>query len=211
MTYIKFDRRTLESERWLDATPAAFTLHTWLVDWCNGQMTDGRIPAKRAVRMVCPVPPADIPAALDILVGIGEWERQGEDYVCPNFLSYGIGADEQQSTLDMWARDKRRQRLCRVGNHDLCGPRSKCASTGGVHNKTSGRPDQTRPDQTPSGFGMGAAGEASADAEPAAGAGNDPPASPQEVEELQALKARWAAQREEKRRRRLSPVREDAS
>lgn len=201
MGYVKFEHRHLGDDRWLTLSPAAFTVHTWALDHCNEQATDGRIPKARAVRLTCPVAPADLPAAWAELVGAGIWEDSRDHYECPEFLAHGISAEEQTAVRNKWAEDKRRQRLHRNGNHQLCTPRScKAAaeaahdatagegtttetvsewldlatrlaenghpsstdggmSTGGhedsgppVHQQTSGRSDQIRPDSTPKGW-----------------------------------------------------------
>lgn len=163
MSYIKFEHRSLGDERWLDAMPAAFVVHVWALDYCNEQLTDGVISVKVAHRLNCPVEPTELPAAWQNLTDIGLWERTDHSYTCPDFLAHGLAADEQNQTRNKWAEDKRRQRLCRLGNHALCTPRSKCpaakSTSGQVDESTvdkwTTRPDPTRPDQTPKGSGRG--------------------------------------------------------
>lgn len=176
MSYIKFEHRHLGDDRWIDVSPAAFTVHVWALDHCNEQATDGLIPKARARRLVCPVDPADLDSAWSELIAAEFWVEVDEDYLCPEFTAHGIGSEEQQATRGKWARDKRRRRLHDAGNHQLCSPRSCRAaqaeadgsstgwgkSTGGqvdtgpdVHRWTSGRLDPTRPDQTPKGSGSG--------------------------------------------------------
>ncbi|WP_418063141.1 hypothetical protein [Pimelobacter simplex] len=189
MSYIKFEHRHLGEDLWLELSPAAFAVHTWALDHCNEQATDGVIIKHRALRLQCPVPPADLPAVWAELVDAGVWVEQEDGYRCPEFLAHGISAAEQKATRQKWALDKQRQRLHKIGNHQLCTPRSCPAaqaaadgvstgwgqSTGGqvdsgppVHTKTSGRSDQTRPDQNPKGSGSGRGpGPGSADAPPA--------------------------------------------
>ena len=177
--YIKFEHRSLGEPRWLDATPEAFTLHVYALDWCQEQASDGSIPDKVARRLSCPVDPLVIPAAWDALVALGAWVRDDDAYSCPDFLAHGIASEEQDATRAKWSADKRRRRLHAVGLHTLCTPRScpVISSTSGqgeaspsVHHETSGRPDQTRPDPTPKGglgmgIGVGSAGR-DADASP---------------------------------------------
>ncbi|GAB3048758.1 hypothetical protein GCM10027053_03920 [Intrasporangium mesophilum] len=175
--YVKVEHRSLGDARWLDATPEAFTVHLYALDYCNEQATDGHIPEKVARRLSCPVDPADIPSALGELLELELWERTEEGYFCPEWQAYILAAEEQSTTRTKWAADKRRQRLHSVGNHSLCTPNSKCPaakSTGGqvdssppVHPKTSGRLDQTRPDPA-RGLGSGGAGARSAGATRAA-------------------------------------------
>jgi hypothetical protein len=182
VSYIKFEHRHLGDELWLDATPAAFTVHAWALDHCNEQRTDGSISLKFAHRLNCPVQPVDLPQAWDNLVQLGWWEFDGQAYKCVGFLAHGLAADEQKRTTEKWAADKRRRRLHSNGNHEACTPNSKCpaVSTSGqgypqstngqhpnppvdntdVHHWTSGRLDptrldSTRPDQTPKGSGKG--------------------------------------------------------
>lgn len=162
MSYIRFEHKELGNARWLDATPEAFVVHAWALDYCNEQATDGEIPTKIAHRLNCPVEPIDLPAAWDDLVNLEIWTRRDGSYVCPGFLSYGIAASEQTKTRDKWAEDKRRRRLCSVGNHDLCTERSKCKAVKAVSASTSGKVDvssaekwTTKPDQTPKEFGNG--------------------------------------------------------
>ena len=167
MSYVRFETRHLGDARWLDATPAAFTLHAWALDYCNEQATDGVIPTKVAHRLQCPVEPADIPATFDVLIDLGFWERTDHGYVCPEFLAHGLPADEQNATRAKWAQDKRRRTLCSLGNHQLCTPRSKCpvppeqrgtppATTPPRSGTDSTNPPvekwTTRPDQTPKGM-----------------------------------------------------------
>lgn len=170
MSYIKFEHRALGDDRWLDLPPEAFVAHTWALDYCNEQATDGTITTGRAHRLVCPVDPALLPDAFTALVERGIWERIENGYRCPEFLSHGIAAEEQARVREKWAADKRRRRLHEVGNHSMCTPRSCRAaassdtfeSTGGQGNESTGGPlkstsgqvdDPTRPDQTPKGSG----------------------------------------------------------
>lgn len=166
MVYIKFEARQLDADHWLKLSPAAFTVHTWALSWCNEQATDGLMPKIRADRLNCPVAPASLPGVWAELVAAGIWEDTGDAYHCPTFLAHGLAAAEQHSTRAKWAEDKRRQRLHSNGNHTLCTPRScrgraaelsteSGLSTGGQGGqsppfppRTSGRLDQTRPDQT---------------------------------------------------------------
>ena len=175
MGYVKFDARRLDEPHWIEAGPAAFTIHVWALSYCNEQATDGRIPIKRAHRLVCPVEPADIPDAFAQLIDLGVWRVDGVDYVCDAFLLHGLAADEQQRTRAKWALDKKRRHLHSVGNHELCTPNSKCSvaraqvestsgnkptsqmESNGIHRWKSGRLDQTRPDPTPKGEGRVAA------------------------------------------------------
>lgn len=190
MSYVKIEHRHLGDDRWLDLSPDAFTVHVWALDHCNTQATDGEIPRARALRLVCPVVPADLPAAWQQLVDAGLWHEQDDAYVCPEFTAHGITADEQDATRAKWAADKRRQRLHQIGNHQLCTPRScKAAeglstssgkSTGGlpdvsppVHPETSGRLDPTRPDPTPKGSGKGTGALPRADAQAAPPGGDE--------------------------------------
>lgn len=196
MSYIKFEHRSLGHPRWLTTSPEAFTVHVYALDYCNEQATDGFIPDAVARRLVCPTDPTSIPAAFDVLVESGVWVRVEGGYQCPDFLAHGLAAEEQDRTRAKWAEDKRRQRLCRIGNHELCTARSKChaggrTSTNGqvetrprVHRQTSGGLDPTRPDQTPSGVWYGERGGdigLNADAWPYApkkNEGNEAPATP---------------------------------
>ncbi|MEZ0580393.1 hypothetical protein [Nocardioides sp. MH1] len=160
MSYVKLEHRHLGDDRWLDLSPAAFTVHVWALDHCNEQATDGAIPKTRAVRLVCPVDPAEIPPAWAELIASELWAEEGDEYVCPDFTAHGIAAAEQNATRSKWAEDKRRQRLHAVGNHHLCTDRCKAKaaevdSSPVVHQWTSGRSDQTRPDQNPKGSGSG--------------------------------------------------------
>lgn len=186
VTYVKLEHRGLGDERWLSISPAAFTVHVFALDYCNEQATDGFITLVRAHRLLCPVDPASIPEAFDELVAAGEWQRMDDGYLCPDFLAYGIAAEEQKATREKWSTDKRRQRLCRIGNHTLCTERSckavRALSTGGQVDTstadkwsrppgTSGRSDQTRSDPTrpdPAGVGVGFGrfDSAGADAQP---------------------------------------------
>lgn len=184
MSYIKFEHRHLGDDRWLDLSPAAFVVHAWALDYCNEQATDGQISTKMALRLTCPVNPVDLAAAWGELCAAGIWKSNDDGYSCPQFLAHGIGASEQNATRSKWAEDKRRQRLHKVGNHQLCSP-AKCPgafmSTGGqVDMSTSGkvddptRPDPTRPDQTPvGGSGRGSGGPVDEGAR-SAGATRDP-------------------------------------
>lgn len=158
MSYVKFEHRSMGAAHWIDATPEAFTVHVWALDYCNEQATNGTIPKKVAHRLVCPVEPAEIPAAFAVLVETGVWEDAGDAYHCPEFLAHGIDADEQSSTRDKWATDKRRRRLHNIGNHQLCTANSCVAArTGGTEStsppvdKWTTRPDPTRLDSTPKG------------------------------------------------------------
>ena len=165
MSYIKFEQRHLGDARWLDASPAAFVVHVWALDYCNSQATDGVIPIKVAHRLNCPVEPTEIPDAFKSLIELDVWRLEDDKYVCDGFLSHGIAAAEQERTRDKWAADKRRRRLHDVGNHDLCTSKSKCVAVKDVHQSTSGNTESppvdkwtTRPDPTPKGEGRGEAG-----------------------------------------------------
>ena len=188
MTYIKFEHRALGHPKWLDVSPAAFTLHVWALDYCNEQATDGVIPDRILVRLVCPVEPVAIPGALAELEAVGEWVRSERGWVCPNFLAHGLPAEEQNATRARWAEDKRRRRLCGNGVHQLCTPRSKCPVVGrkpnaadsrpsgrGTESSKSGRPYPTRPNPL-RGFWEGDGEEPPADA--GRPAQEEPPASP---------------------------------
>lgn len=201
MSYIKFEHRSLGHPRWLTTSPEAFTVHVYALDYCNEQATDGFIPDAVARRLVCPTDPASIPAAFDVLVESGAWVRVAGGYQCPDFLAHGLAAEEQDRTRAKWAEDKRRQRLCRIGNHELCTARSKCPAVGkaGVstagqveaspplHPRKGGRLDQTRPDQTPSGVWIGeAGGDTGLDADAS-------PDAPEEDERDEAPASGWLA------------------
>lgn len=170
--YIKFEHRGLGDDRWLDVSAAAFTTHAWALDYCNEQGTDGIIPTSRAHRLVCPVTPSDLPAAWAELLDAGIWEHRPDAYLCPDFLAYGISADEQNATRGKWAQDKRRRRLHDIGNHQLCTAKScpVVRTSGGEStrppvDKWTTRPNQTRPD--PEGVsGWDGADPADADAPP---------------------------------------------
>lgn len=167
--YIKFESPHFRDARWLDAVPAAFVLHAWALDYCSEQKTNGFIPTKVALRLNCPVEPAEIPAAWANLVDLGFWEDADGGYLNSEYLAHGLDAEEQTETQAKWAADKRRRRLCGLGNHQLCTARSKCpapvelrgqvdTSTGGQADsspadtgtestaKWTTRPDQTRPE-----------------------------------------------------------------
>ncbi|WP_017936060.1 hypothetical protein [Nocardioides sp. Iso805N] len=163
MSYIKFEHRHLGEDRWLDVSPSAFVVHTWALDYCNEQATDGHISKKMALRLTCPVMPAELAAAWDELVQIDVWEATESGYYCLEFTAHGIAASEQASTRAKWAEDKRRQRLHRIGNHQLCSSekcKAQTSTSGTVDVSTGGqvddptRPDSTRPDPTPEG-GLG--------------------------------------------------------
>lgn len=194
MSYIKYDARTLGDERWVDAGPEAFTLHTWALSYCNEQGTDGRISARMAKRVALPLDPDRFRGALDVLLELGFWEADGQHgFVLVDYLAHGLAAQEQSQTREKWAADKRRQRLHRNGNHTLCTSRScpaaKALSTSGqvdtsTDDKWTTRPDQTRLDPTLregiGGGGEGAAGDALGsaarpDAEEAQEAPHEPP------------------------------------
>lgn len=167
MSYIKFEHRVLNDPRILGLSAAAFTVHIYALDWCNEQATDGEIPTAVAHRMMCQLDPGEIIAGFTELVGTGLWSAIEGGYECPEFLAYGLEAEEQHETRSKWAEDKRRQRLHRLGNHAMCSA-SRCPakaaqgtdSTSNVESvpPKSGRSDQTRPDPTPSGVGEGAGG-----------------------------------------------------
>lgn len=174
MSYIKLEHRVLNDPRVLDLSPPAFTVHLYALDYANEQASDGVIPFKVAHRMMCQLDPAEIADAFKELVLAGLWEVVDDSYVCPEFLAYGIEADEQHTTRAKWAQDKRRRRLHNIGNHALCLAASCSAkkaqgsnSTDGVDSDPlkGGRLDPTRPDQTPKGSGSGRPGQTrSADA-----------------------------------------------
>lgn len=164
MSYIKLEHRVLNDPRILDLTPAAFTVHLYALDYANEQASDGVIPLKVAHRMMCQLDPADIADAFKELGAAGLWEIADDAYVCPEFLAYGLEADEQHTTRAKWAQDKRRRRLHTVGNHALCLPSACLAKKAQGNNSTpgvesdplkGGRPDPTRPDPTPKGSGSG--------------------------------------------------------
>lgn len=186
MSYIRFESRHLGNALWLDATPEAFTVHAWALDYCNEQATDGHIPTKVAHRLNCPVEPADIPAAFQCLVDLGFWERDDTGYQALEFLAHGIAAEEQHETRKKWAEDKRRRNLHAIGNHQLCTERSKCQVKGRSGNdstsngvgstnppveKWTTRPNQTRP------YGVGD-GEVGTAGPAAVAASADAPATP---------------------------------
>jgi hypothetical protein len=163
MSYIRMEHRVLSSDRVLDLSPAALVTHVYGLDWCNEQATDGRIPIRRAHRLMCQLDPMQLIDGWTELVAAGIWVSTDDGYVCHEFLSYGLEGNEQHQTRAKWAEDKRRQRLHRVGNHDLCTMKScpaKRAASGTESTPQveqdpliSGRPDQTRPDQTHKGSG----------------------------------------------------------
>lgn len=160
MSYIKFEARHLNDDRWLHVSPSAFVVHTWALSYCNEQATDGLISAARAARLVCPVAPAKITAAWDELVLAGLWVATDDGYRCDTFAAHGIDAAEQSQTRTKWAEDKRRRRLHSNGNHSLCTARSCPVPRGQVEMSTGGqvdtstedkwttRPDPTRSDST---------------------------------------------------------------
>ena len=210
MSYIKYDARMLGDERWVDAGPDAFALHTWALSYCNEQGTDGRISARMAKRVALPLDPERFRGALDALLELGFWEADGQHgFLLVDYLAHGLAAQEQSQTREKWAADKRRQRLHRSGNHTLCTPRScpavRALSTGGpvdtsTDDKWTTRPDQTRLDPTLregiGGGGEGAAGDALGsaarpDAEEAPEAPPDPPTA-----EFLALRDQRRAERD---------------
>lgn len=174
MSYIKVEARTLGAEYWLRLSPAAFTVHVWALSYCNEQATDGRIGSTAAERLNCPVRPAEIPGAWCELVDAGLWVETDDGYVCPDFLAYGLPADEQSETRDRWAFDKRRQRLHNIGNHSLCTRcRAMSDSDNSDINRNIVRPksdDPTRPDPTRPLRGSGSGSGSAADSAKAASA-----------------------------------------
>jgi hypothetical protein len=166
--YIRLEHRGLDNDWWLDATPEAFVVHCWALDYCNEQATDGFIPERRAHLLICPIDRSGLPAAWANLVETGRWQRVEGGYQCSEFLGYGLAADEQDATHDKWNTDKRRRKLCGLGVHMLCTARSRCpvigrrsgtnSTSGGTDSTSSGTDstksgglDQTKPN--PQGFG----------------------------------------------------------
>ena len=185
MSYIKYDARMLGDERWVDAGPEAFALHTWALSYCNEQGTDGRISARMAKRVALPLDPDQFRGAVDVLLELGFWEADGQHgFVLVDYLAHGLAAQEQSQTREKWAADKRRQRLHRNGNHSLCTQRSCAAvrelSTGGqvdtsTDDKWTTRPDPTRLDPTlREGRSRGADSTAQGYARPPVAAGGEP-------------------------------------
>ncbi|WP_028657072.1 hypothetical protein [Nocardioides sp. J54] len=160
MSYLKVEHRVLNDPRVLGLSPAALVAHVYALDFCNEQATDGEIPSAVAHRMMCQLDPVEIVGAFRELVDAGLWEQTTDGYACPEFLAYGLPADEQRTTRDKWAQDKRRRRLHGIGNHALCTPQ-KCPAKAASGTESTpevelnpangGRPDPTRLDSTPKG------------------------------------------------------------
>ena len=156
MSYIKFESRHLQDDRWLEVSPAAFVVHVWALSYSNEQASDGLVSKARAARLVCPVAPAQIVKAWTELVAAGLWEDTAAGYRCDTFTAHGIPAEEQNKTRAKWSEDKRRQRMHNNGNHSICSPRictaARMSTSGPVDRSTeekwTTRPDPTRPDQT---------------------------------------------------------------
>ena len=164
-TYIKILPEHVGDPRWLDAGPAAFTVHIWALVHCNQQLTDGRISKLAAERIALPVPIEETRPAIDRLLATGLWNEDGEHYVIEGYDTYALGSDEITAVRKRWAVDRRRRRKHAAGTHDECSP-DRCAAVRGGHLESPGRTpgrtsamsgglDQTRPDQTHKGSGSG--------------------------------------------------------
>jgi len=182
VSHLKLEARCLHEDGWLDRSPAAFVVHVYALSYCNEQATDGLISTSRATRLVCSVPPADLAAAWAELLDAGLWRSTDDGYLCDTFTTYGLAADEQNATRAKWNADKHRQRLHRIGNHDLCTPRSCPVARGQVDTSTeeptgdkwTTRPDPTRPDSTRPSGGEEGRGSGDGPSSSARASGEDP-------------------------------------
>jgi hypothetical protein len=182
--------------------------------YCNKHTQDGALDAG-ALRRITDSPNPEGDAAE--LVAAGIWETTATGWQLD--WSDQEPAEAVEARREEWRRRDERRRHHNAGDHSLCDPK-RChylLEHPDALTRESRRespppvPSPTPVPDPPEGEGEGDEGR-SADAPDLAAEGeNDPPASPEDVEELQALKAQWAAQRQEKQRRRLSPVRKDAS
>ena len=84
MTYIKFEHRAQATRSgWTSARLRSRCTCGHSI--CNEQATDGVIPDRIMVRLVCPVEPVAIPGALAELEAVGEWVRSERGWVCQTF------------------------------------------------------------------------------------------------------------------------------
>lgn len=169
---VQFENTYPEDERWLEAGADAFALHFAACCYADRKNTDGLIPKVMVPRIVSPVAPEAVDAAVAALLAAGFWRSAGKSYQVVNYLEDKIGlpADEKLSNRERWAADKRWRRRHNAGNHADCPP-DKCRKSGKVSQSDNGetldglledssrttRPDSTRPDSTRPDHGVGGA------------------------------------------------------
>jgi hypothetical protein len=178
MTYITVGQSHTDDERWIEAGADAFAVHIAALVYCDRQLTDGRISTAMAQRVSLAVPPGRAKAAITMLVRLGFWTLDGDNYLIDDYESYAFPAEQIKRTRERWANDKRRKQQHNIGDHELCKDPKFCPAIRGDSTVESGmdsaadstadahaytKPNSIKPNQTrPEGSGVGVGGSAHA-------------------------------------------------
>lgn len=122
MTFIKFEHARVTDERWLGAGGDAVAVHLAAIDYCDQQLTDGRISVDMAPRVSLAVSPEAGKEAVKVLVKRGFWARDGRTkyYQIVDYPDYAFPAEQIVRTKARWKADKDRRRQHDHGDHALC-------------------------------------------------------------------------------------------
>ncbi|MGO4340692.1 hypothetical protein [Pedococcus sp. 2YAF34] len=218
MTFIRLDSSHTGDERWVGAGGDAFAVHVAALVYSDQQLQDGRISSAMAKRVSLAVEPARAAKAIARLVELGFWSVHPEGgYQIEGYDEHAFPADQIKRTRARWAADKNRRRQHDHGDHSLCKDAKFCPairqgstvesavdSASDAHAYTKPNSTATQPNSTVGReLGNGEGHERPADA--ALDPDERPVPMPPEIKDFIATKA---AEREAKRARRLSPVRE---
>jgi hypothetical protein len=110
MAWVKLDDGFAEHPKLERAGPSAGWMHVAALCYCARNLTDGRIPKARALRLADVPKPAQV---IDRLVEVGLWEVDGDDYVIHDYGDYNPSRVQVEAERQAAADRQRRSRVSR--------------------------------------------------------------------------------------------------
>lgn len=110
MTWVKLDDGFTEHRKLELVGPLAGWLHVCALCYCARNLTDGRFPKSKALRLADVPKPAQLAAKL---VEVGLWEDDGDDYVIHDFGDYNPSRAQVEKERKAGADRQRRSRESR--------------------------------------------------------------------------------------------------
>ena len=110
MAWVRFDPGFTRHKKRLKVGASTNWLWVCSVDYCVQHLTDGHLPKEALPGLVPSLRGPALKAAVDQLLTVGAWEKNGSDYTVHAFLDYQESADQVRRAREAGKQRARRSR-----------------------------------------------------------------------------------------------------